>query len=106
MMKMNSIVLAAMILAVSIQTDIKSSKKPLRQPYPETGFWVTETQPGKTGTIVRYYANSNHLISTANEPDNLDVTKLSVRRYLNKKLAAELSKVSTNASFQKLYEIN
>ncbi|MCF0052952.1 hypothetical protein LXM25_22985 [Dyadobacter sp. LJ53] len=100
------IVLAALLMVASTQFNTKPQKKTLRQPYPETGFWVTENMPGKSGTIVRYYANSNHLVSTVTEPANLDITKVSVRRYLNKKLASELSRDSTKASILKLYEIN
>jgi len=101
-----NVMLAAMLMVVGMQYTMKSPKRPLRQPYPATGFWVTESKPGKTGTIVRYYANSNHLVSTVAEPANLDITKLSVRRYLNKKLAGELSRDTTKASIQKLYETN
>ena len=101
-----TIMLAAMMMVASIKHAPKSQKRTLRQPYPETGFWVTESTSLKNGTLVRYYANSNHLVSTVTEPTNLDITKVSVRRYLNKKLAEELAKDTTKASIQKLYETN
>ncbi len=101
-----NIMLATMLTVASMQYTMKSRKRPLQQPYPETGFWVVESKPGKNGTIVRYYANSNHLVSTVDEPANLDISKLSVRRYLNRKLAEALSRDSTKASIQKLYETN
>ena len=103
---MNKSVLAAIILAVSIQFGMQGGKRSVRQPFPESGFWVTETSPDQKGTIVRYYANSNHLVSTTTEPEKLDVTRLSVRKYLNKKLAKTLEKDSTANSRTKLYEIN
>ena len=77
-----------------------------RQPFPETGFWVTETAPGQKSTIVRYYANSNHLVSETTEPEILDIRKLSVRKYLNEKLRKELEKDTTGQSAIRLYEIN
>ncbi|MCE7065302.1 hypothetical protein [Dyadobacter sp. CY326] len=103
---MNSLVLAAMILAASIPYDMQGDKRSSRQPFPETGFWVTQNEPGKKGTIVHYYANSNQLVSSISESDNLDIKRLSVKKYLNKKLVAELAKDSTANPRTKLYEIN
>jgi hypothetical protein len=98
--------LAAMFLAASLQHTAHGKQKSVRQPYPQAGFWVTETRPGEQSTTVKYYANSNHLVSESVEPSRLDISKLSVRKYLNGKLKAELEKDSTLKSATKLYEIN
>ena len=77
-----------------------------RQPFPEKGFWVAETVPGKKSTIVRYYAHSNHLVSETTEPALLDVKKVSVRKYLNEKLRKALEKDTTGQAAIRLYEID
>lgn len=99
--------LAGLLAAAGIQSQaVSKATRSARQPFPEKGFWVAETAPGQKATIVRYYANSNHLISETTEPEILDVRKLSVRKYLNEKLRKELEKDTTGQSAVKLYEIN
>ncbi|SDH14514.1 hypothetical protein SAMN04487996_12974 [Dyadobacter soli] len=95
-------VLVGLLVAAGMQNRAVRSA---RQPFPEKGFWVAETNPGKKSTIVRYYAHSNHLVSETTEPELLDITKLSVRKYLNGKLRKELEKDTTGQSAIKLYEI-
>jgi hypothetical protein len=46
------------------------------------------------------------MVSETVEPSRLDIAKLSVRKYLNNKLKAELEKDTTQKSATKLYEIN
>lgn len=99
--------LAGFLVAAGIRHQAASkATRPARQPFPERGFWVTETSPDKKSTIVRYYAHSNHLVSETTEQEVLDVRKLSVRKYLNEKLRKELEKDTTGQSAIKLYEIN
>jgi len=99
--------LAGMMLASGIHYQAAGkTARPARQPFPEKGFWVTETSPDKKSTIVRYYAHSNYLVSETTEPEVLDVRKLAVRKYLNEKLRKELEKDTTGQSAIKLFEIN
>lgn len=99
--------LAGLLMATGIQHQaVSKATRSARQPFPEKGFWVVETSPDKKSTIVRYYANSNHLVSETTEPEVLDVRKLAVRKYLNEKLRKELEKDTTGQSAIKLYEIN
>lgn len=99
--------LAGFLVAAGIRHQaVTQATRSARQPFPERGFWVTETSPDKKSTIVRYYAHSNHLVSETTEPEVLDVRKLSVRKYLNEKLRKELEKDTTGQSAIKLYEIN
>ncbi|WAC11805.1 hypothetical protein [Dyadobacter pollutisoli] len=98
--------LAAMLLAASLQHTALGKHKSIRQPYPQAGFWVTENKPGEQSTTVRYYANSNYLVSESVEPSRLDISRVSVRKYLNRKLKMELDKDTTLQSAPKLYEIN
>ncbi|MEO6284767.1 MAG: hypothetical protein ABIN80_30745 [Dyadobacter sp.] len=98
--------LAALILAASLQHTALKPHKSARHPYPQTGFWTTESNPGEQSTTVRYYANSNYLVSETVEPSRLDISRLSVRKYLNGRLKAELEKDTTLKSATKLYEIN
>ncbi|WP_426292874.1 hypothetical protein ACN9ML_25755 [Dyadobacter endophyticus] len=99
--------LAGLLVAASIQNQaVSKATRSARQPFPEKGFWVTETAPGKKSTIVRYYAHSNHLVSETTEPALLDVRKVSVRKYLNEKLRKELEKDTTGQAAIKLYEID
>lgn len=99
--------LAGLLVAGSIQSQaVSKTARSARQPFPEKGFWVVETVPGKKSTIVRYYAHSNHLMSQATEPVLLDVRKVSVRKYLNEKLRKELGKDTTGQAAIKLYEID
>jgi hypothetical protein len=106
MQQIKYLTLAAMFLAASLQYAAPEKHKSARQPYPQAGFWVMETRPGEQSTIVKYYANSNRLVAETVEPSRLDITKLSVRKYLNGRLKAELEKDSTLKSATKLYEIN
>lgn len=94
-----------LIVVMNVQSMESDRKRPARQPYPDSGFWTTELLTEEKATIVRYYANSISLISEIKEPCILDITKLPVRKYLNKKLAEELSKDTTNATKIRLYEI-
>ena len=107
---MNSIIpymLAGLLVAAGIQYQaVSKGTRSARQPFPEKGFWVTETAPDKKSTIVRYYAHSNHLVAETTEPEVLNVSKLSVRKYLNERLRKELEKDTTGQSAIKLYEIN
>lgn len=99
--------LASLLVAVGIQNRAVSKvARSARQPFPEKGFWVAETVPGKNSTIVRYYAHSNHLVSETTEPALLDVRKVSVRKYLNEKLRKELGKDTTGQAAIRLYEID
>lgn len=99
--------LAGLLVTAGVQgRAVSKAARSARQPFPEKGFWVTETSPDKKSTIVRYYAHSNHLVSETTEPEVLDVRKLSVRRYLNEKLRKELEKDTTGQSVIKLYEID
>ncbi len=100
-------VLAGLLVAAGMQNrTMRKATRSARQPFPEKGFWVTETAPDKKSTIVRYYAHSNHLVSETTEAEVLDVRKLSVRKYLNEKLRKALEKDTTGQSAIKLYEIN
>ncbi|MET7254712.1 hypothetical protein ACWKW6_17820 [Dyadobacter jiangsuensis] len=107
---MNSItqyMLAGLLIAAGIQYQAESKgTRSARQPFPEKGFWVAETAADKKSTVVRYYANSTHLVSETTEPEVLDVRRLSVRKYLNERLRKELEKDTTGQSAVKLYEIN
>jgi hypothetical protein len=94
-----------LVIAVNVQSIENSRHRSARQPYPDSGFWTTEVLNEEKATIVRYYANSISLISEIREPRILDITKLQVRKYLNRKLAGELSKDTTNATKIRLYEI-
>ncbi|WP_353722013.1 hypothetical protein [Dyadobacter sp. 676] len=99
--------LAGMLVAAGIQNQVVSkTARSARQPFPERGFWVVETSTDRKSTIVRYYANSNHLVSETIEPEVLDVRKLSVRKYLNEKLRKELARDTTGQSAIRLYEID
>ncbi|SEJ31275.1 hypothetical protein SAMN05216327_108214 [Dyadobacter sp. SG02] len=99
--------LAALLVAAGMQGRAASkTTRTARQPFPEKGFWVTETAPDKKSTIVRYYAHSNHLVSETTEPGVLDIRKLSVRKYLNEKLRKELERDTTGQSALRLYELN
>ncbi|MCF0071875.1 hypothetical protein LZD49_15465 [Dyadobacter sp. CY261] len=98
--------LAGLLMAGGIQKHaVGKATRPARQPFPEKGFWVTETSPDKKSTIVKYYAHSNHMVSEVAEPEVLDVRKLSVRKYLNEQLRKELEKDTTHGANIKLYEI-
>lgn len=100
-------VLAGLLVAAGMQNRaVRKAARSARQPFPERGFWVTETAPDKKSTIVRYYAHSNHLVSETTESELLDVSKLSVRKYLNQKLRKELEKDTTGQSAIQLFEIN
>ncbi|KQS33205.1 hypothetical protein [Dyadobacter sp. Leaf189] len=100
-------VLAAALLAViSLSYGIPPQTRSWRQPVPEKGFWVTETDPASRITTVRFYAASNYLVSERKENKELDIKKLSVRRYLNNALKEALEKDSLAQSLPKLYEIN
>jgi hypothetical protein len=105
MQHIKNFTLAALFLAASLQNTAVGKRTSTRQPFPEAGFWVTETTPGESTTRVKYYANSNHFVSESIEPGKLDVSKLSVRKYLNSKLKTELAKDSTIQLLPKLYEI-
>ncbi len=99
--------LAALLATAGIQHQaVSKTRRPARQPFPEKGFWVTETSPDQKSTVVRYYAHSNQLVSETTEPVVLDVRKLSVRKYLNERLRKELEKDTTGQAAFKLYEIN
>lgn len=107
-MKINSdFTLAALFLALSLHANaVKKANKSARQPFPDRGFWVTETREDGKSTMVKYYANSNRLVSEVTEPALLDVRKLSVRKYLNHRLKAELEKDTANLANPTLYELN
>ncbi|MHA4736484.1 hypothetical protein [Dyadobacter sp. MSC1_007] len=107
-MKINSdFTLAALFLALSLHANaVKKASRSARQPFPDRGFWVTETGKDRKSTIVKYYANSNRLVSETTEPELLDVRKLSVRKYLNHKLKTELEKDTTQYTNPILYERN
>ncbi|WP_138481184.1 hypothetical protein [Dyadobacter bucti] len=104
-MKMYKNAFMVLIMALNVQAMEAVQRSSARQPYPDSGFWTTELLTEEKATIVRYYANSISLISETREPRILDITKLPVRKYLNKKLAEELSKDTTNATKIRLYEI-
>ena len=99
-----ALVVAAMLLVAGIMQQL-SDRKSGKQPFPEKGFWVAETSLHSKTTIVRYYANSNHLVSEKIENGVLDVSKLPVRKYLNHQLKIELEKDSSSQTSFKLYEI-
>jgi hypothetical protein len=99
-------VITATMLAVALPPYFSGQNESRRQPFPEMGFWVTETHPNEQTTVVKYYANSNYFVSQSVETEQLDISKLSVRKYLNKKLREELAKDSTIKTLPKLYEIN
>lgn len=94
-----------LIVVMNVQSIETDRQRSIRQPYPDSGFWTTEVLKEEKSTIVRYYANSISLISEIREPHILDITKLPVRKYLNRKLTEELSKDTTNATKIRLYEI-
>jgi hypothetical protein len=99
--------LAGLLATAGIQNQaVSKAARSARQPFPEKGFWVAETVPGKKSTIVRYYAHSNYLVSETTEPVLLDVRKVSVRKYLNEKLRKELEKDTTGQAAIRLYEID
>ena len=98
--------LAGLLVVAGIRYQAAKTIRSARQPFPDKGFWVVETASDKKSTVVRYYANSSHLVSETTEPEVLDVRKLSVRRYLNERLRKELEKDTTGQSAIKLYEIN
>lgn len=101
---MNHCLLAALLLAAGLQPPaVGKAIRSARQPFPERGFWVTETAPDGKSTVVKYYANSNHLVSAVTVREALDVKKLSVREYLNETLRKELAKDTTAPT--RLYEI-
>ncbi|MCE6988247.1 hypothetical protein [Dyadobacter sp. CY323] len=96
----------AAVLLVAGMTQRLSDNKSAKQPFPKRGFWVAETSVHSKTTVVRYYANSNHLVSEKIENGALDISKLSVRKYLNQKLKKELEKDSSSKISLKLYEIH
>ncbi|WP_031528583.1 hypothetical protein [Dyadobacter crusticola] len=98
--------LTALLMVVSLSYDYPPQTKSSRQPVPEKGFWVTVTDPGSGTTTVRFYATSNYLVSEKKENKELDIRKVSVRRYLNNALKEALEKDSIAQSLPKLYEIN
>lgn len=101
---MNHYLLAALLLAACLQPPaVGKAIRSARQPFPDRGFWVAETASGRKSTVVRYYADSNHLISEVTVQEVLDVRKLSVRKYLNEALRKVLEKDTTAAT--RLYEI-
>jgi hypothetical protein len=97
-------VLVAMLLLTGTMQGL-SDNRSSRQPFPERGFWVAETSLHSRTTVVRYYSNSNHLVSEKMEAGALDVSKLSVRKYLNHQLKLELERDSSSQTPIKLYEI-
>lgn len=103
---LNHIVLAALLMSAGLQPPaVGKARRSARQPFPERGFWVAETAPDHTFTTIRYYANSNYLVSEVITKGELDVTKLSVRKYLNEQLRKELEKDTTAQAAIRLYEI-
>lgn len=94
------------LLAACIQVQaVSKGTRSIRQPFPERGFWVTETSPDHKSTIVRYYAHSNLMLSEVKEPEVLDIRRLSVRKYLNAQLLKALKKDTTGGANIRLYEI-
>lgn len=98
--------LAALLMTAGLQPPaVGKARRSARQPFPGRGFWVVETAPDHRSTTVRYYANSNYLVSEEVTRGELDVTKLSVRKYLNEQLRKALEKDTTAQANIRLYEI-
>ena len=98
--------LSALLLAATISPFILGrNNKSIWQPVPAKGFWVTESTPDGNATIVRYYAYSNHLITETMEFSALDISRLKVRRSLNRKLRKLMENDSISANIPVLYEI-
>ncbi|QRR02167.1 hypothetical protein [Dyadobacter sandarakinus] len=80
--------------------------RPVRQPFPEQGFWVAHTSSGQQGTVVRYYANSITQVSEVHYSRTLNVSRLSARRFLNRRLKAELCRSSSCPREPPLYQMD
>jgi len=104
-MKINFNLMTVAIIALSLSDD-NFIRKSAKQPFATKGFWVTEDIVGSKSTIVKYYANSVSLINETKEDRVLDISKLSVRRYLNNVLETHMKNDSTVNHWEGNYEIN
>jgi hypothetical protein len=98
--------LIASIMAFSLQYHNSQIATTGLQPVTETGFWVTFSEPGIRHTMVRYYATPTLLVAETKENCQLDITKRSVRRYLDKRLKKEMAKDSTVEFWENRVEKN
>lgn len=104
-MKININLMTAAIIALSF-SDGNYTRKSAKQPFAKRGFWVTESTVDGRSTIVKYYANSISLINETKEDRVLDISKLSVRKYLNLVLETHMKNDSTINYWEGNYEIN
>ena len=104
-MKIHINLMTAAVLALS-SSDGNYTRKSAKQPFAQRGFWVTEIAVDEKSTIVKYYANSISLINETKEDRVLDISKLSVRKYLNRVLEIHMKNDSTTNLWEGNYEIN
>lgn len=97
-MKINYNMLLAIVLVIGMQSNSEGKNKSRKQPYPVSGFWITEYVPNEKGTIIRYYDDNINLIFEKTEVCHLDISKRSVRKYLNKNLLVQISRDSGRKS--------
>ena len=104
-MKVHINLMTAAVLALSLIDD-NYIRKSTKQPFVKRGFWVTESAVDGKSTIVKYYANSISLIYETKEDRVLDISRLSVRKYLNRVLETHMKNDSTINLWEGNYEIN
>lgn len=104
-MKIHINLMTAAVLALSLNDD-NYIRKSAKQPFAQRGFWVTESVVDGKSTIVKYYANSISLINETKEDRVLDISKRSVRKYLNRVLETHMKNDSITNLREGNYEIN